>query len=72
LYYLSYIIRIHLKTVSARQANHAFSELLSRVELGEEILITKRTAEPGSDGVRSVLPHRLGGVLRALGFAESQ
>jgi prevent-host-death family protein len=32
-----------MKTVSARQANHAFSELLSRVELGEEILITKRS-----------------------------
>jgi prevent-host-death family protein len=31
-----------LKTVSARQANHDFSELLSRVESGEEILITKR------------------------------
>jgi len=32
-----------MKTVSARQANHEFSELLSRVERGEEILITKRT-----------------------------
>jgi prevent-host-death family protein len=31
-----------MKTVSARQANHEFSELLSRVERGEEILITKR------------------------------
>jgi prevent-host-death family protein len=31
-----------MKTVSARQANHDFSELLSRVERGEEILITKR------------------------------
>jgi prevent-host-death family protein len=31
-----------LKTVSARQANHVFSELLSLVESGEEILITKR------------------------------
>jgi prevent-host-death family protein len=29
--------------VSARQANHEFSELLSRVERGEEILITKRS-----------------------------
>ena len=27
----------------ARQANHNFSELLSRVERGEEILITKRS-----------------------------
>jgi prevent-host-death family protein len=27
---------------SARQANHEFSDLLSRVERGEEILITKR------------------------------
>jgi len=32
-----------MKTVSARQANHEFSELLSRVEHGEEILITKRS-----------------------------
>ena len=31
-----------MKTVSARQANHEFSGLLSRVERGEEILITKR------------------------------
>ena len=31
-----------MKTVSARQANHEFSKLLSRVERGEEILITKR------------------------------
>jgi prevent-host-death family protein len=31
-----------MKTVSARQANHEFSDLLSRAELGEEILITKR------------------------------
>ena len=32
-----------MKTVSARQANHEFSDLLSRVEHGEEILITKRS-----------------------------
>ena len=32
-----------MKTVSARQASHDFSELLSRVERGEEILITKRS-----------------------------
>ena len=31
-----------MKTVSARQANREFSKLLSRVERGEEILITKR------------------------------
>jgi prevent-host-death family protein len=31
-----------MRTVSARQANHHFSKLLSRVERGEEILITKR------------------------------
>jgi prevent-host-death family protein len=30
-----------MKTVSARQANHDFSKSLSRVERGEEILITK-------------------------------
>jgi prevent-host-death family protein len=30
-----------METVSARQANHGFSDLLSRVESGEEILITK-------------------------------
>ena len=32
-----------MKTVSARQANHQFSNLLSRAERGEEILITKRS-----------------------------
>jgi prevent-host-death family protein len=32
-----------MKTVSARRANHEFSALLSRVERGEEILITKRS-----------------------------
>ena len=32
-----------MKTVSARQANHDFSELLARAERGEEILITKRS-----------------------------
>ena len=31
-----------MKTVSARQANHEFSELLARVERGEEMLMTKR------------------------------
>jgi prevent-host-death family protein len=31
-----------MKTVSARQAKHEFSKLLSRVERDEEILITKR------------------------------
>jgi prevent-host-death family protein len=31
-----------MKTVSARDANHGFSELLSQVEGGEEVLITKR------------------------------
>jgi prevent-host-death family protein len=32
-----------MKTVSARQANHEFSDLLARAERGEEILITKRS-----------------------------
>ena len=32
-----------MRTVTARQANHEFSELLSRVERGEQILITKRS-----------------------------
>lgn len=31
-----------MEAVSARQANHNFADLLSRVERGEEILITKR------------------------------
>ena len=31
-----------MKSVSARQAIHEFSELLARVERGEEVLITKR------------------------------
>jgi len=32
-----------MKRVSARRAKHEFSELLSRVERGEQILITKRS-----------------------------
>ena len=32
-----------MKKVSARQANRDFAKLLSRVERGEEILITKRS-----------------------------
>jgi prevent-host-death family protein len=32
-----------MKSVSARRANQEFSHLLSRVERGEEILITKRS-----------------------------
>jgi len=39
---MSYIAGIQMKTVSARQANHEFSKLLSRVERGEQVLITKR------------------------------
>jgi prevent-host-death family protein len=31
-----------MKTVSAREANHGFSDLLSQVERGDEVLITKR------------------------------
>lgn len=31
-----------MMTVNARQANQQFSQLLSRVERGEEVLITKR------------------------------
>jgi prevent-host-death family protein len=43
MYYMSYIIEVKaVKTVTARQANHEFSELLARVERGEEVLITKR------------------------------
>jgi len=32
-----------MKTVSVRQANHEFADLLSRVDRGEEIVITKRS-----------------------------
>lgn len=31
-----------MKTVTAREANHGFSEILSQVEQGAEVLITKR------------------------------
>jgi len=31
-----------MKTISARDANHGFSELLAQVERGEEVVITKR------------------------------
>lgn len=33
---------VSMNTVSARRVNHEFSRLLSRVERGEEIVITKR------------------------------
>jgi prevent-host-death family protein len=33
-----------MKTMTAREANHGFSDLLARVERGEEVLITKRGA----------------------------
>jgi len=39
-----------MKKVSARQANHDFSKLLSWVERGEEILITKRS-KPVAQGL---------------------
>jgi prevent-host-death family protein len=31
-----------MKTVTAREANQGFSDLLAKVERGEEVLITKR------------------------------
>lgn len=31
-----------MKTISAREANQSFSSLLTQVERGEEVLITKR------------------------------
>jgi prevent-host-death family protein len=31
-----------MKTFTAREANHRFSQLLSQVEHGEEVVITKR------------------------------
>ena len=46
-----------MKTVSASQANHEFSALLSRVELGEEILITKH-----NKSVAVFSPYRLPGM----------
>ena len=33
---------IVMKTITAREANHGFSDLLAQVERGEEVLITKR------------------------------
>ncbi|HEV2954964.1 MAG TPA: type II toxin-antitoxin system prevent-host-death family antitoxin [Xanthobacteraceae bacterium] len=33
--------RLVMKTMTAREANHGFSDLLARVERGEEVLITK-------------------------------
>jgi prevent-host-death family protein len=34
--------KLVMKTITAREANHGFSDLLARVERGEEVLITKR------------------------------
>jgi len=31
-----------MRSVSAREANHAFAKMLSRAEAGEEVVITKR------------------------------
>ena len=53
MYYMSYMDFV-MKVVSARQANHEFSDLLSRVERGEEILITKR-----SKPIAVLSPYRL-------------
>jgi prevent-host-death family protein len=39
---MSYKSGRKMRTVSAREANHEFSELLARAERGEEIVITKR------------------------------
>jgi len=43
-----------MKTVSARQANHEFSALLTRAERGEAILITKHNKP-----VAVLTPYRL-------------
>jgi prevent-host-death family protein len=40
---VSYILKVDDEDGQCRQANHDFSELLSRVERGEEILITRRS-----------------------------
>jgi len=42
MYYRYYVEALAMKTVSAREANQGFSELLAKVERGEEVLITKR------------------------------
>ena len=48
MYYMSYIPEVDHEDVSAPvKSNHDFSELLSRVERGEEILITKREQTRG-------------------------
>jgi len=31
-----------MRSISAREANHAFARILSRAEAGEEVVITKR------------------------------
>ena len=54
-----------MKTVSARDANHSFSKLLSEVEAGEEVVITRR----GQAVARMVPIHRpLQGAAREAAF----
>ena len=46
-----------MRTVSAREANQGFSNLLLRVERGEEILITKRNKP-----IAVMAPYRAAGM----------
>ena len=62
-----------MKTVSAREANHGFSELLSQVERGTEVLITrhgKPVAVISPYRVPVMTPERQRAINRAIAMME--
>ena len=68
---MSYIVT-NMKTVSARQANHEFSDLLSRAEHGEEILITKRGKPVARDPERKkAIQHAIDVMTKGLSWGDA-
>ena len=62
-----------MKTVSAREANHGFSELLSQVERGTEVLITRHgrpVAVISPYRVPIMTPERKRAINRAIAMME--
>ena len=62
-----------MKTVSAREANQGFSELLAQVERGQEVLITKRgtpVAVLSPYRPPAMTPERRAAIARAIELME--
>jgi prevent-host-death family protein len=73
MYYRYYLEALAMKTVSAREANQGFSELLARVERGEEVLITKRgmpVAVLTPYRLPAMTPERQAAITRAIELME--